>query len=76
MDWGREITLDEIIAMAKSGGIQKIEWHVMPNIIRAQAPDGRVSHLKNQNKGVDIRNALINAGIRIGKDGIDFRYVF
>lgn len=76
VDWGREVTLDEIIAMAKSGQIQEIEWHVMPNIIRAQASDGRIFHLRNENKGIDIRNTLINAGIHIGKGGISFRYVF
>ena len=76
VDWGQEVTLDEIIAMAKNGRIQVIEWHVMPNIIRVLALDGRIFHLRNENKGVDMRNTLINAGIRIGKGGIDFRHVF
>ncbi len=76
IDWGKEITLDEIIAMAKSGQIQEIEWHVMPNIIRAQASDGRIFHIRNENKGVDLRNKLINAGVRIGEGGISFRHVF
>jgi hypothetical protein len=76
IDWGREATLDEIIAMAKRSEIQQIEWHVMPNIIRAQARDGRIFHIRNENKGIDIRNELINAGIQIGKGGISFRHVF
>ena len=76
IDWGREATLEEIIAMAKSGEIQQIEWHVMPNIIRAQASDGRIFHIRNENKGIDIRNVLINAGIHIGKGGVDFRHMF
>jgi hypothetical protein len=76
IDWGREATLDEIIAMAKRGEIQQIEWHVMPNIIRAEAPDGRILHIRNENKGIDIRSTLINAGIRLGKGGIGFRHVF
>ena len=76
IDWGRETALDEIIAMAKSGEIQQVEWHVMPNIIRAQAKDGRVFNIRKENKEIDIRNTLINAGIQIGKSGISLRYVF
>jgi len=76
IDWGREATLDEIMAMAKGGEIQKIEWHVMPNVIRAQALDGRIYHIRNENKGIDIRDTLTNAGIHPGKGGIVFRHVF
>jgi hypothetical protein len=76
VDWGREITLDGIIAMAQSGQIREIEWHVMPNIIRILALDGSLFHFRNENKGVDLRNTLINAGIRIGKGGVVFRHVF
>lgn len=76
IDWGREAALDEIMAMAKNSEIQQIEWHVMPNVIRAQAVDGRVLHIKNENKGIDIRNTLIKAGINLGKGGIVFRHVF
>jgi hypothetical protein len=76
VDWGREITLNGIIAMAQSGEIQEIEWHVMPNIIRVLALDGSLFHFRNENKGVDLRNTLIGAGIRIGKGGVIFRHVF
>jgi len=76
IDWGREVRLDEMIAMAQSGQILEIQWHVMPNILRAQAADGGIFHLRNENKGVDLRNALIEAGVRIGKDGVQFRHVF
>ena len=76
IDWGREVTLDEILAMAKSGAIQQIEWYVMPNIIRAQTIDGRIFHIKNENKGIDIRNTLIKAGIQVGNGGISFRHLF
>jgi hypothetical protein len=76
VDWGREATLEEILAMAKNGEIQQIEWHVMPNIIRALVSHDRIFHIRNENKGIDIRNALINAGIPLGKKGIDFRHVF
>ena len=44
VDWGREITLNGIMAMAQSGQIQEIEWHVMPNIIRVLASDGSLFH--------------------------------
>ena len=76
VDWGREITLNEIIAMAQSCQIKEIEWHVMPNILRVLASDGSLFHFRNENKGVDLRNTLINAGIRIGKGGVIFRHVF
>ena len=76
VDWGREITLNGIFTMAQSGQIQEIEWHVMPNIIRILASDGNIFHFRNENKGVDLRNTLINAGIRIGKGGVIFRHVF
>lgn len=76
VDWGREITLNGIIAMAQSGQIQEIEWHVMPNVIRVLASDGGLFHFRNENKGVDLRNALINSGIQIGKGGVIFRHVF
>lgn len=76
IDWGREATLEEIIAMAKSDQIQQIEWHVMPNIVRAQTRDNRIFHIRNENKGIDARKALIDAGIRIGSGGVAFRHVF
>ena len=76
IEWGREIDLDEMIAMAQSGRIEEIQWHVMPNILRARAADGGIFHLRNENKGVDLRNTLINAGVRIGNEGIQFRHVF
>jgi len=75
-DWGVEITLDEIVAMAKGGRIQEIQWHVMPNVLRVLTPEGEIFHLKNENKGVDLRNMLMDAGVRIGKEGIRFRHVF
>ena len=74
--WGREIKLDELLALAKSGRIREIEWHVMPNVIRAVASDGRAFYFKNENRGVDLRNLLISAGIQMGKGGISFRHVF
>jgi hypothetical protein len=76
IEWGSEINLDEMIAMAKEGSLREIQWHVMPNILRAEAVDGRIFHLRNENKGVDLRNTLIEAGVRIGKGGIIFRHVF
>ena len=76
IEWGREINLDEMIAMAKSGSIREIQWHILPNILRADTVDGRIFHLRNENKGVDLRNTLMDAGVRIGKDGIIFRHVF
>jgi len=76
IDWGLEVNLDEMITMAKKGQIVEIQWHVMPNILRAQAADGGIYHLRNENKGVDLRNTLINAGVKVGKEGILFRYLF
>lgn len=76
IEWGREAALDEILAMAKGGEIQQIEWHVMPNIIRAQTLDGRIFHIKNEDKEIDLRNTLIKAGIPVGKGGISFRHLF
>ena len=62
--------------MAKKGQIVEIQWHVMPNILRAQATDGEIYHLRNENKGVDLRNTLIKEGVTIGKGGILFRHLF
>lgn len=76
VNWGREINLDEMIAMARKGRIVEIQWHVMPNILRAEAVDGEVFHIKNENKGVDLRSKLINAGVRVGEGGIPFKYFF
>jgi hypothetical protein len=76
IEWGREVNLDEMIAMAKKGEILEIEWHVMPNILRARASDGGICHLRNENKGVDLRNTLIDAGVQVGKGGVRFQHVF
>ena len=76
IDWGRETTAAKIVAMAKDGGIREIEWHIMPNILRALAPDGRIYYVKNANKGVDMRGILLKAGVRVGKSGLEFRHVF
>ena len=76
IDWGREVTLDEMISMAKEGRIVEIQWHVMPNILRARAADGTIYHLRNENKGVDLRSKLIEAGVQVGEGGLQFRHVF
>jgi hypothetical protein len=76
IDWGQEIGLAEMIEKAKSGKIREIQWHVMPNVLRAETPDHRFFHLKNEDKGVDLRNTLMNAGVKIGKGGVFFRHVF
>jgi len=76
IDWGRETTAGEIVAMAKKGEIREIQWHVMPNVLRAEAADGRIFHIKNENKGIDLRSMLIDAGVRVGNGGVSFRHVF
>lgn len=76
IDWGREVSLDEMIAMAKEGRLLEIQWHVMPNILRARASDGSMYHFRNENKGVDLKNRLIEEGVSIGKEGLQFRHFF
>ncbi len=76
IDWGREATAAGIVAMAKNGEIREIEWHMMPNLLRALASDGRIYHVKNANKGMDMRGMLLKAGVRVGKGGVEFRYLF
>lgn len=76
INWGNEVNLDQMIAMAKEGRIREIQWHVLPNILRAETGDGKFFHLKNENKGVDLRNTLIKSGIRIGDGGIQFKHLF
>jgi hypothetical protein len=76
VDWGREAGAAEIIALAKNGEIREIEWHVMPNILRALASDGRVFFVRNENRGMDMRGMLIKAGVPVGNGGIVFRHVF
>jgi hypothetical protein len=76
INWGREATATEITAMAKDGKIREIEWHIMPNILRAVASDGRIYYVKNANKGVDMRGMLLKEGVRVGKGGVEFRHVF
>jgi hypothetical protein len=76
MDWGQEVSLDEIVFMAKTKRIREIQWHVLPNVLRVLAADGGIFHLKNEYKGVDLRNVLIDAGVKIGPGGIPFRHFF
>jgi hypothetical protein len=76
IEWGAEVLLDEMIEMAQEGRITEIQWHVLPNILRAQASDGSIYHLRNENKGVDLRNTLIESGVEIGKNGVEFKHVF
>jgi hypothetical protein len=76
INWGEEVNLDEMIAMAKEGKIKEIQWHVLPNILRAETGNGKFFHLKNEDKGVDLRNTLIKSGVRIGDGGIEFKHLF
>jgi hypothetical protein len=76
IDWGRQVTLDEMMAMCREGKIVEIQWHVMPNILRARAQDGSLYHFPNANKGVDLRSRLIEAGVPIGEGGLQFHHVF
>jgi hypothetical protein len=63
VDWGREVNLDEIVAVAKKGRIVEMQRHVIPNILRSKTSDGGIFHLKNENKGFDLRNTFINASV-------------
>ena len=76
INWGQEVNIDEMIAMARRGQISEIHWYVMPNILRTQAFDGGIFHLRNENKGVDLRNTLINAGVKVGEGGVLFKHFF
>lgn len=76
VDWGIEINLDKMVAMAKEGQIEEIDWHVMPNILLARTSDGRIFHIKNENKGVDLRSTLVKAGVKTGEGGILFKHFF
>lgn len=76
INWGRETAVTEIVAMAKDGQIREIEWHIMPNILRAVASDGRSYYVKNANKGVDLHGMLLKEGVRVGKGGVEFRHLF
>lgn len=76
IEWGHEASAAEIIAMAKNGEIREIEWHIMPNILRAVASDGRIFFVRNENKGLDMRGMLADAGVQVGKGGVAFRHVF
>jgi hypothetical protein len=76
IDWGKEATAGEVVAMAKSGEIREIEWHILPNILRAVASDGRVFFIRNENKGLDMRGMLVKSGVQVGKGGIPFNHVF
>jgi hypothetical protein len=76
IDWGAEVTLDEMISMAKDGRVVEIQWHVMPNILRATTADGAIYHLRNENKGVDLRSRLIDEGVKIGEGGVQFHHFF
>jgi hypothetical protein len=76
IDWGKETTAAGLIAMAKKGEIRGIQWHVMPNIFRAEAKDGKVYYIRNENKGIDLRGMLIKTGIPIGDGGVIFQHVF
>jgi hypothetical protein len=76
IDWGKEATAGEVVAMAKSGDIREIEWHIMPNILRAVASDGRFFFVRNENNGFDMRGMLVKSGVQVGKGGIPFNHVF
>jgi hypothetical protein len=76
IDWGKETTVAGLIARAKKGEIREIQWHVMPNIFRAEAADGKIFYIRNENKGIDLRGMLIKEGVRIGEGGVVFQHVF
>ena len=76
VNWGREISLNDMIVMAREGRIKEIQWHMLPNILRARAYDGEVFHIRNDDKSVDLRNTLVKAGVEVGEGGLLFRHVF
>ena len=76
IDWGKEATAGEVVAMAKSGEIREIEWHMLPNMLRAVASDGRIFFIRNESKGLDMRGMLVKSGVQVGKGGIPFNHVF
>ncbi len=76
IDWGQEITPDEIIAMGTSGKLAVFEWHIMPNIVRVTTTDDKIFHMRNERYGKDMIKSLQAAGVKMGKDGIPIEFSF
>ena len=76
IEWGQQVDPEKLLELARSGDVFEIQWHVMPNVIRFMMNDGKIYHLKNAEVSIDILKFLENAGIKVGKEGITFRYSF
>lgn len=76
IDWGQEVSPEKLLKLARSEDLFEIQWHVMPNVIRILMKGGEIYHVKNEKLSLDILKYLENAGIKVGKGGITFRYSF
>ncbi len=76
INWGKEVTPDQIIEMGKAGQIAGFQWHIMPNIVRITTTDNQIFHMRNERYGIDMIKALEKAGVKMGKDGIPIDFSF
>jgi hypothetical protein len=71
--WGKDVTLDEFIAIALSGKVSVIEWFTPYDRIRITERTGPRYNYKNAAK-VDMVKVLEDAGVVIGDEGIPFSF--
>lgn len=75
IEWGEEITLDELIEMGQNDQISSLEWHIMPNRVRIITTSGQIFNLRNEHYRVDVVKVLEDAGVKVGKGGIPFKFL-
>lgn len=76
VEWGPEITFDEMIAIAQRGELTTIEWYALPNAIRVITTDRQYYHVKNEKYGRSARKELVAAGVKLDRGGIPLNYYF
>ncbi len=72
--WGTELTLDEFVAMAKSGKVDYIEWFMEYDRLRVFTLEGSKYNYRNEKTKLDMARYLEEHGVKIGDGGVQLNY--
>ncbi len=72
--WGTEVTLDEFIAICKSGKVDRIEWFMEQDRLRLFTKQGERYNYRNEKTRLDMAKVLQAQGLDVSENGVNLYY--
>ena len=76
VEWGGEVSFDEMLELGKQGSLTRIEWYALPNAARLILADGSFVHVKNEKWGRSVKKELDAVGVDTSRRGVPIYYYF